>query len=164
MPAPADFYTFRGDIRPFGNGSPVAYRYDPTAFTAAAEDITQGELCAWDSTNRRVVRFVRAGEAGKFIGLSRESAKSIHKLGNQPALNLRELSVFSTGIHELIGKLGETYNHGDAIYMDSTATNAVTKVAGGGVQIGTIHNPQNLTIQGNVRVPVLIDEFTVTQT
>ncbi len=162
---PTDFYTFRQDLRPFGMGTPVGYRYDPSAFpdVNSLGELVQGEMLAWDSTNNRVIRFVRTASGGKFIGISRESAASIHKLGNQAALNLRELSVFTTGVHELMGQGGQTYLHGDAVYMAGTDAQSITKTAGGGTQVGTVHNPQNRSIAGAVRVPVLIDEFTKTQ-
>jgi hypothetical protein len=156
-----DFYTYRSDLRAGGNGSPAGYRYDATAFTTTG-DIEQGEFTAWDTTNKRIVRFVRDSSAGKFVGISRDSAKGMKRLGNQAALTLTELSVFGSGIHDLVGKSGETYNHGDPVYMDATSTIAITKTAAGGTQIGTVFNPQNRTITGNVRVPVLIDEFVVT--
>ncbi len=159
----APFYTFRQDIRPFGNGSPVAYRYVASVFDAdALGEPVQGEMLAWDSGNRRVIRFVRTGTS-KFIGIARDSAAGLKKLGNQPALTLTEVSVWTTGVHELVGTAGETYLHGDSVFMSGTDTTKVTKVAAGGTQVGSVHNPQHQTISGAVRVPILIDEYTVTQ-
>jgi len=158
------FYTFLQDIRPFGNGSPIAYRYDPAAFAAdALGELVSGEMAAFDTTNKRVVRFVRTASAGKFVGITRDSAAGMKKLGNQPALALADLSVFSTGVHELVGTAAEVYSQGDPVYMSGTDTQKVTKTAAGGTQIGIVHNPLNKSIVGAVRVPVLIDEFTVTQ-
>lgn len=159
----APFYTFRQDIRPFGNGSPLAYRYDASLFAAdVLGEPVQGEMLAWDSGNTRVLRFVRTGTF-PFIGIARDSAAGLKKLGNQPALTPTELSVFTTGVHELVGTAGQSYIHGDAAFMSGTDTTKITKVAAGGTRVGTVHNPQNQTISGAVRVPVLIDEYTVTQ-
>lgn len=165
----ADFYTFIKDInRALSSGSPVSYRYDPTAFTndplGVGGDIQQGEMCAWDVTNQRVLRLQRAGGNGKYIGVSRDSAFAIHKLGNQAALSLTELSVFTSGVHALLGSVGETYNHGDAVYMAGTDTTKVTKTQGSnGIQVGIVENPLAETFVGAVRVPVLIDTYTITQ-
>lgn len=157
---PQDFYTFVKDIRPFGNGSPVAYRYDAAAFVSDAQgDLAMGEMCAYDATNRRVVRFVRTGGAGSFVGIGRDSAAGMKKLGNQPALNLIEYSVFTSGVHELLGLTGDTYVHGDAVFMNATSTIQVTKTAGGGTQIGKVFLPDGSTRVGQVRVPVIIDSF-----
>lgn len=168
-----DFPTFIADLRPFGNGTPFSYRYDRTAFTGDVQvpvgnpsnDLNQGEMCAFDATNNRVVRFQRSGANGKFVGVSRDSATGPQKLGNQPALlaSLNPFSVWTTGIHGLLGTVGETYTHGNPVYMAGTSTNTITKTAAGGVQVGIVHNPQNLSFVGAVRVPILIDEFTITQ-
>lgn len=161
---PTSFYTFLQDIRPFGNGSPIAYRYDPAAFAAdLLGEPVQGEMMAYDTTNERVLRFVRTGTAGRFVGISRDSAAGMKKLGNQPALALTELSVFTTGVHELVGTAADVYGQGDPVFMSGTDTQKITKTAAGGTQVGTVHNPLNKSIVGAVRVPVLIDEFTTVQ-
>jgi hypothetical protein len=157
---PNDFYTFVKDLRPFGNGTPVAYKYDTTAFSSDAQgDLAAGEMIAYDATNRRVVRYVRNGGAGQFAGLGRDSAISIKKLGNQAALNLIEYSVFTSGVHELLGLTGDTYSHGDAVYMNATSTIQITKTQAGGVQVGAVYLPDGSQRVGQVRVPVLIDSF-----
>jgi hypothetical protein len=153
-----EYYTFLKDLRPFGNGTPVAYKYDPTAFSGDL-DMASGEFAAFDATNRRVVRYLRNGGAGNFIGISRDSALGMLKLGNQPALALTELSVFTSGVHSLLGKSAETYVHGTAVYMDATNTQAITTVAGGGTQIGAVYLPGGESLSGAVRVPVLIDGY-----
>lgn len=165
----ADYSTFIKDInRALSSGSPVSYRYDPTAFTSdplgIGGDVEQGEFCAWDVTNQRVLRLQRAGGNGKYIGISRDSARGMQKLGNQAALALTELSVFTSGVHALLGTVGETYTHGNPVYMAGTDTTKVTKTQGSnGLQVGIVENPLAQTIVGAVRVPVLIDTFTVTQ-
>jgi hypothetical protein len=157
---PQDFYTYLKDVRPYGNGSPVAYKYDTAAFASDAQgDLAMGEMVAYDATNRRVVRFVRNGGAGLFAGIGRDSAISMKKLGNQPALNLIEYSVFTSGVHELLGLTGDTYVHGDAVFMNATSTIQITKTAGGGTQIGAVFLPDGSNRVGQVRVPVLIDSF-----
>lgn len=165
----ADFYTFITDInRALSSGSPVSYRYDPTAFTTdplgVSGDMEQGEMCAWDVTNQRVLRLQRAGGNGKYIGVSRDSARGMKKLGNQPGLALTELSVFTSGVHALLGTVGQTYTHGNPVYMSGTDTTRVTKTQGSnGIQVGIVENPLFQSYVGAVRVPVLIDAFTITQ-
>ncbi len=157
---PQEFYTFVKDLRPFGNGTPVAYKYDASAFASDPQgELASGEFCAYDATNKRVVRFVRNGGAGQFAGVSRDSGVAIHKLGNQAALNLIEFSVFTSGVHELLGLTGDTYAHGDAVYMNATSTIQITKTAGGGLQIGQVFLPDGSNRVGQVRVPVLIDAY-----
>src|SRR5258707_55549 len=124
---PVEFYTFVRDLRPFGNGTPVAYKYD-TAWTTGAfvgsglGDLVYGEFIAYDATNRRVVRYAADGGNGVLAGISRDSALSLKKLGNQSALtaSLLEFSVFTSGIHEMLGVTGDTYSHGQAVFMSGT--------------------------------------------
>lgn len=157
------FYTYVKDLRPFGNGSPVPYRYVKSVFDGdVLGEPVQGELLAWDSANRRIIRFVRTGPH-KLVGLGRDSASGLKKLGNQPGLDLTELSVWTTGVHELVGTAGESYVHGDSVFMSGTDTTKITKVAAGGVQVGEVYNPENRTYTGAVRVPILVDRFTEVQ-
>lgn len=162
-----NFYTYIKDINrgTGGSGSPVAYRYDATAFTT--DPLGQpgaGEMVAWDATNQRILRFNRTGANGKYIGVLREPGDGMANLGNQAALTPRELSVMTSGIHALVGTAGETYVHGNPVYMAGTDTTKVTKTQGSnGVQVGIVENPLNQAFVGAVRVPVLIDTFTVTQ-
>jgi len=161
-----NFYTYIKDINrgTGGAGSPVAYRYDASAFTT--DPLGQpgaGEMVAWDVTNQRILRFNRTGANGKYIGVLREPGDGMNVLGSNPALTPRELSVMTSGIHALVGTGGETYSHGNPVYMSGTDTTKVTKTAAGGVQVGIVENPLNQAIVGAVRVPVLIDTFTVTQ-
>lgn len=161
----ADFMTFVKDIRHFGGGSPVAYRYDPSGLAeGAGSPILQGEMVAWASNTSTpvLVRWVRDASAGKFVGIARESAKGVQRLGNQAALTPTELSVFTTGVHNLRTSNGETYNEGDAVFMAGTNTDQVTKTAGGGTQIGKVFLPMDPAVvgDGTKRVPVIIDEYT----
>lgn len=158
-----DFYTYRGEVRPFGNGTPVAYRYDAAAFVSdALGELAQGELVCMDTTNNRLLRFNRTAANGKLVGVTRESAISMKKLGNQPAITPPEISVFTTGIHLMLGTVGETYTHNNAVFMNGTDTTKITKTQGSnGVQVGQVWNPLNLTYSGVVRVPILIDDNTL---
>lgn len=153
--------TFVQDLRPFGGGTPISYPVDP-----AVTDLAQGEFVAWASNSRVLKRFVRASEAGKFVGVSRDSQLGVAKLGNQAALALSvssAFSVFSSGVHELLGTAGETYAHSNPVYMSGIDTQKITLVAAGGTQVGTVHLPLGGTKVGAVKVPILIDEFTKTQ-
>lgn len=156
-----DFYTFVKDLRPFGQGTPIAYRYQASAFAAdALGDLVSGEFAAYDATNRRVVRFVRNGGAGQFIGITRDSAQGRKTLGDQAALDLIDMSVFTSGVHSLTGIAGDIYSHGDAVFMSGTNTQVVTKTQGaGGVQLGAVFSPDGTQFNGAVRVPILIDSF-----
>lgn len=160
-----NFYTYVKDVMVgIGGGSPVSYRYDPAAFATDNQgDIAQGEFCAWDATNQRVLRFNRSGANGKLIGVSRDDAAGLQKLGSQAGLVQGEISVFTSGIHQMVGTLGDTYSHGDAVYQSGTNTTTVTKTVAGGTQVGIVWNPLNASIVGAVRVPVLIDNFVQTQ-
>ncbi len=158
---PVTRYTYLKDIRPFGQGSPFGYK---TALT----NLVEGEFVAWDNTNKTLVRFVRDGSAGKFVGISKTDLVSIQSLGNQPALVAafqNPFEVFTTGIHTVQGAAGQSYVHGQAVYMNGTDTQAITTTSGSpaGVQIGTVHLPDGSTVTGAVNVPVLIDEYTTTQ-
>jgi hypothetical protein len=156
-----DFYTYRQDIRAAFGGSPVAYEPDTGVTT-----LVRGEMLAISASTHKVKQFVRDGSAGVFVGISRDSQVGLAKLGNQPALAASlglEFSVFTTGVHELLGTAGQTYTHGLAVYMGAD-TDVITSVAGtGGVQVGIVWLPDASSKVGAVRVPVLIDEYTKTQ-
>jgi hypothetical protein len=173
----SDFYTFKTDLRPFGGGTPISYNYDKAQLVTGEDDIEQGEMVGLievESTEQaQVVRFTRdallmgaAQVTGVFAGIARDSAKGIHRLGNQPALNLDVLSVFTTGVHLLVGETGVEFEHGDVVYMADTDTTEITTVQGtGGVAVGTVHLPIGAAITGDdkIRIPVLIDEYTISQ-
>ncbi len=162
----ADFMTFVKDIRAFGGGSAVAYRYDPVGLAeGVGSPLLQGELVAWasNSSTPSLVRFTRAGAAGKYVGITRESAKGVQRLGNQAALTPTELSVFTTGVHNMRTANGTTYNEGDVVYMNGTNTDAVDKDASGGaVAVGRVFLPMDPAIVGDglKRVPIIIDDYT----
>ncbi len=161
--AVADFNTYvREKTGGIGaGGSPISYKYSTPG---SGGDIEQGEFTAWDKTNKIVVRFNRTGGAGKFTGISRDSAKGFRKLGNQDPLGITDMSVYTSGIHLLLGTVGETVVHGDPVYMNATSTIQVTKTQGSnGVQLGVVWLPDGTSKVGAVRVPVLIDTFTATQ-
>jgi len=155
----AEYNTFIKDLRPWGNGTPVEFAVDPDA----AVPMESGNFVAYDSTAKKVTKLVRSGP-GKFVGITRGSAAGVLGLGNQPALKLRSISIYTTGVHGVLGTTAEVYAHGDAVYMSGTDSTKVTKTGGSGIlQIGTVHLPAGVTVTGAVRVPVLIDEATKTQ-
>lgn len=155
---PVSQYTYQRDLRAFGNGTPEGYK---TALTT----LVAGELVAWDSTNKTLVRFVRDGSAGQLAGISKDDLVGIQKLGNQPALIAayqNPFEVFTTGIHTLLGTAAESYVHDTLVYMSGTDTQKVTTVQGtGGVVVGKVYLPDGSTITGAVQVPIVIDEYTV---
>lgn len=169
MTVSSDFYTYVKDNRAFGGGSPVAYTADTTLLVEnGGTPLYQGELVALKiaGNSATIVRFTRNGSAGDFVGITRDSMQGPAKLGNQAALvqmTSLELSVFTTGIHEMLGTVGETYAHGQMVYMGAdTAT--ITNVQGtGGVIIGIVWLPENTTKVGAVRVPIQIDNHTLAQ-
>jgi hypothetical protein len=169
----ADFYTFVKDIRQFGGGSPVAYRYDPAAIGTEAGDTTtgelkQGEMVAWahNTSTPSLVRMIRNGGTGnalKYVGITRESAQGVKRLGNQAALTPTELSVFTTGVHNMKTANGITYNEGDVVFMVDGDTTAVNKDASGSaVAVGRVFLPMDPAVVGDgvKRVPVIIDDYT----
>lgn len=154
-------YTYLKDLRPFGGGTPIGY-------VTTLTNVVAGEFMAWDNTNKTLVRFVRDGSAGPFVGVSKTDLVGIQSLGNQTPLVAafqNPFEVFTTGIHLLQGAAGQTYKHGDVVYMNGTDTQAITTTAGSpaGVAIGTVNLPDGSTLTGVVLVPVLIDEYTITQ-
>lgn len=158
---PTEKYTFRKDVRGDGRGTPISYK-PVTALT----DLVSGEFVGWDTDDPGLKRFVR-DEAGseRYVGISRDSQAGLAKLGNQPPLAdfvgaSGLVSVFSTGVHLLLGTAAETYVHGTTVYMSGTNTQKITNVAGGGVAIGRAFLPDGSSKIGAVEVPVLIDGFT----
>ena len=155
-----DYNTFVRDVRS-NNGNPVSYKPD----SALAGSLETGEFAAWDATNKLLKRYVRDGTAGKFIGISRDSMKGVRRLGNQAALDPDRVSTYTAGVHDVLGTAAETYKHGDEVYMNGTDTTKVTTVVGSpaGIKIGVVWLPDGTTKSGAVRVPILIDPYTVTQ-
>ena len=172
MAVTADFYTYQQDVRAAFGGSPVAYVADSSLLVAnGGTPLFQGEMVALKvaGNSKTVVRFVRDNSAGNFVGITRDSMQGTAKLGNQPALiqmTTIELSVFTTGVHQLRGTVGETYSHGAPVYMSSQAlqTDSITLTQGtNGAVVGVVWLPDNSTRVGAVRVPVLIDNHTLAQ-
>ena len=154
----AEFYTYLGDLRPWGNGTPIAYKIVNTL------ELESGTFAAWDATNGTLVKFIRDGSGGKFAGVLAGSSTMIKSLGNQAALIPPKINVFTSGIHQMLGTAAETYTHGVLVYMNGTTANKITTVQGtGGVVVGSVHLPDGSTLTGAVRVPILIDEYTITQ-
>jgi hypothetical protein len=167
MAVTSDFYTYRQDIRPFGGGSVITYTLDPTVLV-----MYQGEFCALKVSGnaRTVVRFVADGSAGDYVGISRDSLTGIQTLGNQVALTAKvysEFSVFTTGVHQMKTTVGETYNHGKAVYMGADTATVTTSGTSGQPTVGMVFlpdNQQNPVIgAASQRVPILIDEHTINQ-
>src|ERR1044071_5368943 len=137
------FYTFVKDLRPFGGGTPFDYAVVSTL------GLDNGQMVGGDATNKTLVAFVRDGSAGKFAGLTRGSQLSVASLGNQAGLALSKISVFTTGIHQLVGTAAQTYKHGDPVYMNGTDVTKITLTQGtGGVVVGTVHLPDGTTLTG----------------
>lgn len=152
----AEYSTLLIDVR-HRDGSPVSYKIATTL------SVESGQLMAWATGTKDVVKFTAAGAAGKFVGVSRESSALVTTLGSNAVLKLAELSVYTTGIHALLGTAGDTYAHGDSVYMGADNTK-VTKVdPGAGIVVGKVWLPDGTTKSGAVRVPVKIDDHTITQ-
>ena len=156
-----DKYTYVKDIRARGEGSVVPYNIGAGSPT----DLAMGEFVEWDGTNRQLLRL--ATWSFKFVGITAFSQLRMASLGNQAALASRNqpFAVWTSGIHKVTGTVGETYSHGDAVYMTAAGgTQAVTKSAGtGGVQVGIAWLPDGTQVVGAVDVPILIDEYCITQ-
>lgn len=160
-----DIFTWLGDLRARGDGTPVSFPVDPNVLTDALGPLAQGEFLARRASDGKLVRFVRDGMAGRYVGISAQSLIEVRLYGNQPGLLapfLEAFEVWTTGLHLIAGSIGETYEHGDPVYMAGTNTQAVTKLAAGGVVVGTVYLPDGSTQIGTARIPVLIDEATRT--
>jgi predicted RecA/RadA family phage recombinase len=129
--------------------------------TTQAQDLRQGELVRWSASDNGVVRHVR-DQAG-FAGVTKESQVSnLWNLGNQPRYvpDPVLVSVFTSGIHEMLGTDGEEYAHGAEVYMGSDSQTITTDAGVGGVKIGKVWLPNLAPKSGAVRVPILIDDYT----
>jgi hypothetical protein len=67
-------------------------------------------MVAWSPSSACLVRWIRNGSAGAFVGITKESARSVRAVGDGPAL--AALKVCDVGIHRLRTTGGETYNDG----------------------------------------------------
>jgi len=177
MAFPADFMTFRQDLRPFGNGTVISYLPD-----TALVDLAEGELVGWNASVPGLQRWLQDGggtnpQTQVFVGLSRDSQNTIASLGNQPALSnflnvINRVGVWTTGIHLLQTKNGDSYTHGVGVYAFGNYTSGsgsqrqvtVTQPANG-ILVGAVYLPDGSTVigDGTKRVAVLIDEFTLQQ-
>lgn len=154
------YYTFIKDIKkPGGGGSRVSFKPD----AAALGVLDNGWLVGYDTDTKTAVKYVRDGAGNvKYVGIAADSLVGIRTLGNNPALDPDLVSVFTSGVHAMLGTAAETYAHGDEVYMDNVGVNAavITKAAGtGGVKVGSVWLPEGGTLTGAVRVPVLIDNY-----
>lgn len=185
MAFPADFMTYRQDIRPLGNGSVVSFLPDTAGtsvqITSALTDLAEGELVGFASNANGtniggLQRWLR--DAGTptntqvFVGVSRDSMNTLASLGNQSPLSnfftVQGVGVWTTGVHLLLTKVGDVFFHNAPVFADinyvagSGVQRTVTVTATSRVQIGTVYLPRGDVITGaaGVRVPVLIDGFT----
>jgi hypothetical protein len=135
-----DWPSYVGEVRSNARGAPILMRLG----TTQAQDLGQGELVRWSAAANGVVRHVR--DQSGFAGLTAESQVShTGTLGNQPRFvpDPVLVKVFTSGLHELMGVDGETYNHGVEVYMGSDSQ-TITIVAGvGGVKIGKVWLPNS---------------------
>lgn len=185
MAFPADFMTYRQDLRPFGHGTVVSFFPDiygtSPQIAATLTDLAEGELVGWNPTaggtnTGALQRWLR--DAGTptntqiFVGVSRDSQNTLASLGNQSPIaasfQVDGLGVWTTGIHLLLTKVGDVFKHNDPVFADinyvagSGVQRTVTVTATSRVQIGTVYAPRGDVFTGaaGVRVPVLIDGFT----
>lgn len=151
------YYTYVKDVKKPQGGSPASFK--PAAAIKGVMD--SGEFVGWDTDDKNVVRFIRDGAGNvKFVGISRDSMIGVRTLGNNPALDPDLLSVFTSGVHMMLGTAAETYVHGTEVYMETTNTTKITTVVGvGGVKVGSVWLPDGSTLTGAVRVPILIDNY-----
>ncbi len=175
MAFPADFYTYRQDLRAFGSGTVISYVPD-----AALTDLAEGELVGWDQGSLTLKRWLQ--DAGTptatqlFVGVSQDSQNTIASLGNQSALSNflvnKRIGVWTTGVHLLLTKVSDVYTHGLAVYANGnysagsgTQRSVTVTQPANGVKIGSVYLPDGSTLTGasGVRVPILIDEFTLKQ-
>ncbi len=152
-----DWPSYVGEVRSNYRGTAILMALGQSQ----TPDLRQGEMVRWHTPNAGIMRHVR--DAPGFVGLTAESmVANLWTLGNQPRYISDPLviKVFSTGIHELLGVDGDTYPHGQIVYMAGTDTQAITTIAGGGLPIGKVYLLNLAPKSGAVRIPVLIDEYT----
>jgi hypothetical protein len=151
-----DWPSYVGKVRSNARGTPILMRLG----TTQAQDIRQGELVRWSASDNGIVRHVRDQSV---VGLTAESQVSnLWTLGTQPRFTPDPVlvKVFTSGLHELVGTDGETYNHGVEVYMGSDSQTITTVAGVGGVKVGKVWLPNPAPKVGAVRVPILIDEYT----
>jgi hypothetical protein len=154
------YYTYLFDVKkPGAGGSRMSYKPD----AASLGVIDNGWIVGWDTDTKTLVKFVRDGAGNvKYVGVAADSLVGIRTLGNNPALDPDMCSVFTSGVHALLGTSAETYVHGTEVYMDNVGTNAeriTTAVGTGGIKVGSVWLPNGGSLTGAVRVPVLIDNY-----
>lgn len=150
-------------------GTPVSYRYDPANVIAGITltpspdtDIRAGEIVAWSNTTSApcVVRAVRSGFGGKYIGIARDSGRA--KLGIYPT----EIGVYTSGVHMLRTTAGETYVHGQRVFQGFNTADGgadrITNTNDPNVTVGLVYLPDGSTVSGDLspRVPIIIDQYT----
>lgn len=154
------YYTYVKDIKkPGGGGSRVSFKPD----AAAVGVLDNGWIVGYDTDTKTLVKFVRDGAGNvKYVGIAADSMVGVATLGNAAALQPDLCSVFTSGVHAMLGTAAETYAHGAEVYMDNVGTDAskITTAAGtGGVKVGSVWLPEGGSLTGAVRVPILIDNY-----
>lgn len=174
-PPKNDYNTFRRDIKRYGDGRPQKFLYvmkdgngNQVGDLLTNGDLRQGEMVAWsnNTSTPTLVRFVRDGSAGKFVGVMRDSPFGAKKLGvgydqlfDPPTITVGSsgvqlppagsvlLGVWQSGVHMMRATAGEVYYDGDPAFMAAPSstqlgTDKITNTPGGGaVQIGTVYLP-----------------------
>jgi hypothetical protein len=105
-----------------------------------AEDIYQGDLLAWDTTNKRASRLTASASAAGFIGIS-DTKVSVETAGSTTFLSpttTDRVNVIQSGLVELIWGTAETVYPFDEVVIDTAAVDAQTVRKGASNPIGVV--------------------------
>lgn len=104
---------------------------------STAEDIWQGDLMCWDTTNKRATRLTVAASAANFIGMT-DTKNSMETAGSTTFLSATttpRLNVMQSGLVEMVWGVAETVFPFDEVVID---TDAQTCKKGSSNPIGVI--------------------------
>lgn len=88
-----------------------------------AEDIYQGDLLAWDVTNKRATRLLSSASGANFIGMT-DTKNSMETAGSTTFLSAtttNRLNVIQSGLVELVWGVAETVFPFDEVGIDADA-------------------------------------------
>ena len=126
--------------------------YFPAAIVAS-QAINQGDLCWFDETTRTAKVLDTDAHASKFIGVA-DRTNQVTSLNVD--IKPLEMNFVSGAVFEFSGTAGQTYSHGEAVYIGATAQ-TITRTAGSNA-IGYVCFRDGITTLAtqNGKIPVYI--------
>lgn len=88
-----------------------------------SEDIFQGDLLTWDTTNKRATRLLSTASGANFLGMS-DTKNSMETAGSSTFLSATttpRLNVIQSGLVELVWGVAETVFPFDEVIIDADA-------------------------------------------